>query len=95
MDEWLKAASDKRVVYIGDGGGDYCAVTRLRDGDSICARTGYRLLKRITTSYETAPGDDSTKTTKPRLKPTLHAWADGKELAAAIRRAIPVIKTKL
>ena len=30
----------KRVIYIGDGGGDYCPSLRLIQGDHVLARLG-------------------------------------------------------
>ena len=32
-----------RVFYVGDGGGDFCAATRLRAGDVLFAREGWAL----------------------------------------------------
>jgi pyridoxal phosphate phosphatase PHOSPHO2 len=36
-----------RVIYIGDGGGDYCPSTRLRKGDTVLARRNYVLSQKI------------------------------------------------
>eukprot|EP00668_Euglena_longa_P014813 GGOE01018840.1.p1 GENE.GGOE01018840.1~~GGOE01018840.1.p1 ORF type:complete len:248 (-),score=35.23 GGOE01018840.1:50-793(-) len=30
-----------KVIYIGDGGGDFCPATKLRSGDVMCCRRGY------------------------------------------------------
>jgi len=36
-----------RVVYLGDGGGDFCPCSQLESGDLICARKDWRLHKKL------------------------------------------------
>eukprot|EP00455_Lapot_gusevi_P054149 TRINITY_DN8609_c0_g1_i5.p1 TRINITY_DN8609_c0_g1~~TRINITY_DN8609_c0_g1_i5.p1 ORF type:complete len:195 (+),score=33.31 TRINITY_DN8609_c0_g1_i5:210-794(+) len=36
-----------RVVYLGDGAGDFCPASRLRSCDLVLAREGYALAKKI------------------------------------------------
>ena len=38
LERWLKELAPAMCVYIGDGGGDFCPATRLRVGDTLCAR---------------------------------------------------------
>jgi pyridoxal phosphate phosphatase PHOSPHO2 len=39
LDAWLQELSPARVIYVGDGGGDFCPATRLREGcDTLLAR---------------------------------------------------------
>ena len=38
LEGWLSDVNPARVIYIGDGGGDFCPATRLREGDYLLAR---------------------------------------------------------
>ena len=38
-------SSDYRILYIGDGEGDFCPCLRLQKHDVVAARSGYRLAK--------------------------------------------------
>ena len=38
IERWLDELKPTRCVYVGDGGGDFCPATRLRVGDTLCAR---------------------------------------------------------
>ena len=38
LERWLAELQPTTVVYVGDGGGDYCPATRLREGDTLLAR---------------------------------------------------------
>jgi len=42
--------ADCRIVYIGDGGGDFCPCTTLREGDVILCRKQWSLHKKIKAS---------------------------------------------
>eukprot|EP00658_Telonema_sp_P-2_P033957 TRINITY_DN24831_c0_g1_i4.p1 TRINITY_DN24831_c0_g1~~TRINITY_DN24831_c0_g1_i4.p1 ORF type:complete len:219 (-),score=61.66 TRINITY_DN24831_c0_g1_i4:304-960(-) len=66
----LQADRFEMVAYVGDGGGDYCAVSRLRPCDHVLARTGYRLEQRL----REAP-----------VEAGLVSWEDGQELLDSIR----------
>jgi pyridoxal phosphate phosphatase PHOSPHO2 len=50
------ASSDCRVIYVGDGGGDYCPVTRLLPTDLVLARysdsRSYGLWSKIQASHQ-------------------------------------------
>ena len=38
IDRWIAELKPKRCIYIGDGGGDFCPATRLRNHDFVLAR---------------------------------------------------------
>ena len=59
----------EKVVYIGDGRGDFCACLGLGRGDVAMARKGYSLLDMLTS----ASGDDE-------LKAELVEWSSGDDL---------------
>jgi pyridoxal phosphate phosphatase PHOSPHO2 len=51
LDAWVAAHGGKeawdKMVYVGDGGNDYCPLLRMRKGDLACVRKGYELGGRI------------------------------------------------
>lgn len=48
IEEELRLLQDyERVVYLGDGGGDYCPCNRLRETDFALVRTGFPLAQHI------------------------------------------------
>ena len=61
-----------RTFYVGDGSGDACACLRLGDGDVICARKGYPLLKILNAHHD------------PPLLARVVAWESGRDVRAAL-----------
>lgn len=51
LDAWLKAHGGKesweRIVYVGDGGNDFCPLVRMRKGDWGLVRRGMELDERV------------------------------------------------
>jgi pyridoxal phosphate phosphatase PHOSPHO2 len=47
MVEYFKTRAYARAVYIGDGSGDFCACTKLREGDVALVRSGNPLEKLV------------------------------------------------
>ncbi|WVQ84656.1 hypothetical protein IAT38_006811 [Cryptococcus sp. DSM 104549] len=39
--------SYKKIVYVGDGGNDFCPLLRMREGDWACVRKGFELDDRV------------------------------------------------
>lgn len=62
----------KRIVYIGDGGGDYCPSLRLVDGDHVLARHGFPLAKCL-------------KVNMGFVKATIHDWTIAKDIERLFR----------
>ena len=40
LDAWRAEVRPRKIVYVGDGSGDYCPALRLGPGDVLCARAG-------------------------------------------------------
>lgn len=57
----------KRIIYLGDGNGDYCPSLKLREGDFVMPRKDYPLWNAISSSPWL-------------LKAEIHKWCDGEEL---------------
>jgi len=47
QEEWKRSLSYERVIYVGDGGADFCASLSLQQADVVFARSNYSLHKRI------------------------------------------------
>ncbi|WVR07624.1 hypothetical protein IAU60_004666 [Kwoniella sp. DSM 27419] len=51
LDAYLAANGGKdsydKIVYVGDGGNDFCPLLRMRKGDLVCCRKGLELDERI------------------------------------------------
>lgn len=65
----------KRVLYVGDGGNDYCPVLQLAECDYGCARDGFPLAKKL----NRLPENDEIN-----VKATILYWKDGYELLEQI-----------
>uniref|UniRef100_A0A7I4BDY8 Uncharacterized protein n=1 Tax=Physcomitrium patens TaxID=3218 RepID=A0A7I4BDY8_PHYPA len=63
---------NKRVIYIGDGGGDYCPSLKLIHGDHILARHGFPLLKFL-------------KANIGSVKANLHEWTTARDVEKLFR----------
>ncbi|WVZ69028.1 hypothetical protein U9M48_017885 [Paspalum notatum var. saurae] len=68
-------AAGKRVVYLGDGRGDYCPALRLRKGDFVMPRRGF-------------PVWDLICEDPARVQAEVHPWSDGAELEETLLRIV-------
>uniref|UniRef100_A0A0D9V516 Uncharacterized protein n=1 Tax=Leersia perrieri TaxID=77586 RepID=A0A0D9V516_9ORYZ len=69
------AGVDKRVIYLGDGRGDYCPSLRLGRDDFVMPRRGFPV-------WELICEDPSL------LKAEVHPWADGEEMEETLLRLV-------
>merc|ERR1712227_874252 len=69
LDRWLQEPGPRpRVIYVGDGGGDLCPALRLGGQDTVLARDGYSLCRRLT---------DARRPESAALQAQLRQWKDG------------------
>eukprot|EP01041_Mallomonas_annulata_P000454 gene454-823_t len=61
------------IIYIGDGGGDYCAATKLLSTDYLCCRNDWTLHKKVLSSPSP-------------ILPKILPWNDGKELLSDFQK---------
>ena len=68
-----------RVVYLGDGSGDFCGCLRLGPRDLVLCRAGYSLEKKLRKLRSTA-----SEAVLAAL-PVCVSWSDGESMRAALR----------
>ena len=77
-----RSESIEKVIYVGDGGGDFCPCKRLSEGDIICCREGWRLHKDLITSIA---ADNSS------IRALMVPWNNGIDVLQAFDAHIPNI----
>lgn len=65
----------RRIIYLGDGGGDFCPTLRLATGDHVMPRKDYPLWKRICKN-------------RAHIKASVHEWSNGDELCKILLHLI-------
>lgn len=71
----------KRIIYLGDGVGDYCPSLKLEEGDFVMPRKDFPVWKLITEN-------------RMLLKAEIHEWTDGEELEQVLLHLINKICTE-
>jgi len=66
---------DKRMIYLGDGSGDYCPSLRLKEKDFMMPRKNFPV-------WDLICKDPSL------LKAEIHGWSDGEELEQVLLQLI-------
>lgn len=64
--ERIRAEGKKRVIYLGDGKGDYCPSLRLGEGDFVMPRKNFPLW-------------DLIQSDPCLIKAAVHEWSNGEE----------------
>ena len=62
------------VVYLGDGGGDFCPCSQLESGDVICARKDWRLHQKL------------SKLPESTLKAHVEPWSNGSDVLRIFKK---------
>lgn len=76
----LSKEVNKRIIYLGDGNGDYCPSLKLSEGDYVMPRKNFPLWDLIIRN--------------PMLiKAEIHEWADGEELEQILLHLINTIES--
>ncbi|XP_054808137.1 thiamine phosphate phosphatase-like protein [Prosopis cineraria] len=65
----------RRLIYVGDGTGDYCPTLRLEGGDFVMPRRKYPLWNRIFSNRE-------------QVNAQVHEWSSGEELEGVLSSLI-------
>lgn len=89
LDDYIAASprSFDRIVYIGDGRGDFCPATRLRDSDVLCVRSGSQF--KLNRLVKAALGDDIPH----RVQAKVLYFDGGESLQTAIRSVLAEAST--
>ncbi|KAH8050242.1 phosphocholine phosphatase [Aureococcus anophagefferens] len=81
LDRWVAECRPRRIIYVGDGSGDYCPATRLVEDDVVCARANYPLAKKLRKL--------ALNVTDPvTLDAAVAEWRDGADLLRIFRREL-------
>ena len=81
LEGWLSDVNPARVVYIGDGGGDFCPATRLREGDYLLARKPPRRIAALVQALSRASALPDHRMGRP-------VRSSGEALAEGMRAAL-------
>ncbi|XP_031090769.1 inorganic pyrophosphatase 1-like [Ipomoea triloba] len=65
----------KRMIYLGDGAGDFCPSLKLKEGDFVMPRKDFPVWKLITEN-------------RMLFKAEIHEWSDGEELERVLLHLI-------
>ncbi|KAK1290471.1 Inorganic pyrophosphatase 2 [Acorus calamus] len=68
----------KRIIYLGDGKGDYCPSLKLGEGDFMMPRKNYPVWELITSN-------------PLLLKTEIHGWSDAEELEKVLLKLINIL----
>ena len=85
MEEWLRDTSADKVMYCGDGGGDYEGAMRVPAGGVIFARKGWSLHRRLAEAQAQGVG--------PRA--TIREWESQVQLASLLLDEIGLVPATL
>eukprot|EP00250_Pteridium_aquilinum_P008855 c18261_g1_i1 orf=254-1084(+) len=72
------AHDPRRIIYIGDGCGDYCPSLRLQEADCILPREGYPLLELLTQNMSS-------------IKASIYPWSNAKCMQ---EKLVPLLETQ-
>ncbi|CAH9088588.1 unnamed protein product [Cuscuta europaea] len=71
----LASEGEKRIIYLGDGVGDFCPSLKLKEGDFVMPRKFFPVWKLINEN-------------RKLVKAEIHEWTDGEELELVLLRLI-------
>lgn len=73
LDMWRDQYALEKIVYVGDGGGDFCPALRLSHSDVVLCRSDFPLHKRCSA---TLAGEQS----QHQLSSSVQQWSCGKDI---------------
>ncbi|XP_015889132.4 thiamine phosphate phosphatase-like protein [Ziziphus jujuba] len=76
-----ESGTGRRIIYLGDGNGDFCPTLRLEKGDYIMPRKNFPLWNRIHGN-------------RRLIKAEIHEWSNGEELEKVLHHLINTISTE-
>lgn len=71
----LEEEGSKKIIYLGDGSGDFCPSLKLKGSDSLMPRKNYALC-------------DLVSKNSNKIKAEVHGWIDGEELRQVLLQII-------
>ena len=77
LDKWREQYLFHQVVYIGDGGGDFCPALRLCSSDTVLCRQDYPLHKKCVAA--------KTEQSQHQLAASVVQWLSGNDILASFQ----------
>ncbi|XP_074285504.1 inorganic pyrophosphatase 2-like [Silene latifolia] len=71
----LSEVGNKKIIYLGDGSGDYCPSLKLRDGDHVLPRKDFPVWQLISANPSL-------------IRAKIHEWSDGADLERVLLSTI-------
>lgn len=78
QDSFEREGEKKRMIYLGDGVGDFCPTLKLKEGDFVMPRKDFPVSKLINEN-------------RKLLKAEVHEWTDGEDLELVLLHLINAI----
>lgn len=76
-----KEGKKNKIIYLGDGTGDFCPTLKLKETDFVMPRKNF-------------PVWDLINQNRMLVKAEMHEWTDGEELASTLLRLIATANAK-
>lgn len=76
-----KEGKQNKIIYLGDGSGDFCPTLKLKETDFVMPRKNF-------------PVWDLINQNRMLVKAEMHEWTDGEELESTLLRLIVTAKTE-
>jgi len=87
-----RSPENSPIIYIGDGGGDFCAATRLKETDYLLYRSGpkWGLQHRLVKQGKLGVGEVSEDTLESKypIKCRVVPWSTGEDVFAAFKHIL-------
>lgn len=77
-----------KVIYIGDGGGDFCATTKLNFSDLVLARHDENLSYGLWKKIQAANNPDEGNTDACKCTAEVKLWGDGMDVLNAVKEVL-------
>ncbi|CAE8603495.1 unnamed protein product [Polarella glacialis] len=87
--------AESRVIYVGDGGGDFCPACDLRAGDALLVRSPpsppldhFGLKRRLEKSLQVGRQEVTRKGTPAAVAADIHPWHSGDDVFAILSKLL-------
>ena len=79
LDRWRNKYMFNKVIYVGDGGGDFCPALRLDTTDVLLCRQGFPLQKKCA---------DAKSSQNIEVRAKVREWSNGKDILSCFQELL-------